>query len=450
MLVPFQNVFLVCFLNFLLLDGRKILKSKKIQKPQSGHKQTHCRPRIFLARTEPERLYCKYTTYQRKEGRKIHEGDKSMSKEPDTSASRSVEVSNDSKHPRQNDDGDDVVMTDAPSSQEEPGQGQQKYQPLSLSSSSSSNPPMVLSPALQFPINSRVIIHGLQNAKHFNQELAIVEDYLMDEGRYKLSLLSRAAKQRTRSKSLSVRPAQLRSVSSSAFISNISESRTGKILVSKIPFECHVTWDDDNEQMVVQVLYANFLGDTVKEEMQKLLNANYSCYHEDDEVFEILNSPIDYEEHGHADQYFQGDELLVLSYKPIIGDLYEAMLEYQLLRELDTDDSFSGQSNNVVHVGLHGAIPLCRLNFPYPFEGSFYFNDGQSESCRNQDTEHIGDNDMPHEATTAEAAVSGTTTTRPDNATSPSSKAVNDDATKAENGDGNVIDPSSKNRKGDQ
>jgi hypothetical protein len=83
-----------------------------------------------------------------------------------------------------------------------------------------------------------------------------------------------------------------------------------------------------------------------------------SC-HDDPNVFEILNAPIDFEEYLSEDQFLDGDEILILYPKPIIDDLYEAMLDYELLEELDL----------TANVGLHGSINLCRLRFPYKLPG---------------------------------------------------------------------------------
>jgi hypothetical protein len=215
-------------------------------------------------------------------------------------------------------------------------------------------PPMVLSPNLQFPVGSRVRIQGLQHQQKLNSHLAIVEEYLWEQGRYKILPLGRQAKLLTKSKFVSVKANHLQKlVDPSSFFARLTD-RTGATL--RAAFVCQVELDQQ-QKLCVKLLYDDsdslVLDPKTREELNRM-----SC-HDDPNVFEILNAPIDFEEYLSEDQFLDGDEILILYPKPIIDDLYEAMLDYELLEELDL----------TANVGLHGSINLCRLRFLYKLPG---------------------------------------------------------------------------------
>jgi hypothetical protein len=216
-------------------------------------------------------------------------------------------------------------------------------------------PPMVLSPHLQFPVGSRVRIQGLQHQQKLNSHLAIVEEYLWEQGRYKILPLGRQAKFLTKSKFLSVRANHLQKLADpSSFFARLTD-RTGTTL--RAAFVCQVELDQQ-QQLRVKLLYDDDADSFVMDPKTREELNRMSC-HDDPNVFEILNAPIDFEEYLSEDQFLDGDEILILYPKPIIDDLYEAMLDYQLLEELDL----------TANVGLHGSINLCRLRFPYKLPG---------------------------------------------------------------------------------
>lgn len=226
--------------------------------------------------------------------------------------------------------------------------------------SSASGPPFVSSPNLLFLLGSRVQIKGLVHQPKLNSHLAIVEEYLWDQGRYKIRPLGRSAKRLTKSKFLAVRGEHLHLVEPSSFFAKLT-SRAGIMLRGF--FYCNIVWDQE-QQLSIKITYQddfldepspNNKGNTIasREELNCM-----SCV-ENPNVFDILNTPIDYEEYLTEDQFLNGDEVLILYPKPVICDLYEAMLEYELLEELDM----------TAHVGLHGDINLCQLRFPYSLPG---------------------------------------------------------------------------------
>jgi hypothetical protein len=236
-------------------------------------------------------------------------------------------------------------------------------------------PPMVLAPELQFPMQSRVLFRGLEHQKLLNGHLAVVEHFLLDQGRYQVRPLSRQARLLTKSNSLAVQPSNLQRVSPSAFVAKLmsggSSSSSSKTPPphTRVPLECQVELDERQEQLVVKILIADFWG---KETQQKLCtelippsdpsNSTDKDEHEnenenDNHVLEIINTPIDYEEQlslTYNPVQLQGDEILIIP-KNIFAELYDAMLDYELLVELDT----------TIPTGLHGELPLCRLRFPY-------------------------------------------------------------------------------------
>ena len=252
--------------------------------------------------------------------------------------------------------------------------------------------PLVLNPKMQFPLHSRVLIQGLIREAKLNHHLAIVEEFLWENtGRYKCRLLGRKAKQLTRSKHLSIKGENLRLVEPSTFFVNltinddrrrrcsqhpqqhyqqqttfldpppISKNLPTTIATTKtkttdlrVPLHCWVGLDYE-DQLLVKLLYADFCDPQTKDD----LNTYLSLQHEESDVFDILNAPIDYEEYLTVDQYLEGDEILIMYPKPMFETLYQAMIDYELLEELDV----------TAHVGLHGDVSLCRLRFPYQLPG---------------------------------------------------------------------------------
>jgi hypothetical protein len=207
---------------------------------------------------------------------------------------------------------------------------------------------------LQFPIGSRVVIHNLSHQPALNQHLAVVEDYLQEVGRYKVRPIGRTAKLATKSKYVSIRAGNLQAAPSSAFLARIQQSYRGTQV--SVPLTCRVELNLDH-QLAVRLMYSDFLGiETVTSALKEIEGDQVHWSSEEGIVFGVVTSPI-HEEYI-REQPLEGDELLIMNEKPAIRDLYDAMVEYELLQELET----------TVDAGLHGTLPLCRLRFPYQVE----------------------------------------------------------------------------------
>ena len=224
--------------------------------------------------------------------------------------------------------------------------------------------PLVLAPACILPIGCRVMIHGLIRVSKLNGHLGIVEEYLVDQGRYKIRPLSRQAKLLTKSKHVSIRPQHLTKVDDSTFIATITEdTKTTNITSSqepekqRLPLQCDVTWSDDpdpqNQQLIVKLLYSSVWKDNRKILSSPSTTENSDC----DGIFlDAVNTRIDYDEHVAEDQWLDGHEILILTHKPLYLDLYDSLIEYEIIEELD---------NKEVFIGLNGTIPLCKLKIRY-------------------------------------------------------------------------------------
>jgi hypothetical protein len=206
---------------------------------------------------------------------------------------------------------------------------------------------------LQFPIGSRAVIHNLQHQPALNQHLAVVEEYLVEQERYKVRPIGRTAKLATKSKYVSIRAGNLQAAPCSAFLARIHQSYRGTRL--SIPLVCRVELGVD-QQLAVRLMYSDFLGvEAVTSVLKEIEGDQIQWSSEEAFVFGVVTSPIHEE---YIRKPLQGDELLIMNEKPAIRDLYDAMLEYELLQELET----------TVDAGFHGTLPLCRLRFPYQVE----------------------------------------------------------------------------------
>jgi hypothetical protein len=206
---------------------------------------------------------------------------------------------------------------------------------------------------LQFPIGLRVVIQNLHHQPALNQHLAVVEEYLQEIERYKVRPIGLAAKLAIKSKYVSIRAGNLQAAPSSAFLARIHHSYRGTRL--SVPLVCRV--ELNLGQLALRLMYSDFLGiETVTSALKEIEGEQVQWSSEEGIVFGVVTSPI-HEEYI-REQPLQGDELLIMSEKPAIRDLYDAMLEYELLQELET----------TVDAGLHGTLPLCRLRFPYQVE----------------------------------------------------------------------------------
>jgi hypothetical protein len=262
------------------------------------------------------------------------------------------------------------------------------------------NVPLVLAPSYQLRIGCRVVIHGLVHAASLNGHLGIVEGYLPDGCRYKIRPLARAAKKLTKSKYVSIQPPHLKMVPPSTFIATLSEdlnqnkkknSKNDKLPPPKkkrIPLECRATWSDDpnpqDQQLVVQLRYSDCYNKYIKngtkqqqqqQQQQPASSATTTMIDDDENIFlNAVNTRIDYDEHVSADQWLNGHEVLVLSHKVLYGELYDAMLDYEVLEELEDAH---------VHVGLNGEVPLSRLTFPY--DGCHDGDDDDYDVCHDDE-----------------------------------------------------------------
>lgn len=209
---------------------------------------------------------------------------------------------------------------------------------------------------LQFPIGSRVVIHNLRHQPALNQHLAVVEDYLQEIERYKLRPLGRTAKLATKSKYVSIRAGNLQAAPSSAFVARIHQSYRGTRV--SVPLVCQVELNHLDQQLAVRLMYSDFLGmEAVTSALKEIEGDQVQWSSEEGGiVFGVVTSPI-HEEYIRG-QTLEGDELLIMNEKPAIRDLYDAMVEYELLQELET----------TVDAGFHGPLTLCRLRFPYQVE----------------------------------------------------------------------------------
>jgi hypothetical protein len=272
--------------------------------------------------------------------------------------------------------------------------------------SSEQDPPLVLAPELQYPLQSRVVLCGLEHQQKLNGHLAVVEHFLWDQGRYQVRPLSRQARLLTTSQTLAVRPSNLRQVPPSAFVAKLTTVRGGSSSLSsaaktpqctRVPLECQVELDEQQEQLVVKLMISDFWGKETQQRLQTelmplsrrsatMMDDPDTADDDDDDdgddsdddydsyLLEIINTPIDYEEQltlTYNPVELEGDELLIIP-KNIFAELYDAMLDYELLSELDM----------TIPAGLHGELPLCRLRFPYQLGGF----DGDDEDEDDDDT----------------------------------------------------------------
>jgi hypothetical protein len=111
-------------------------------------------------------------------------------------------------------------------------------------------------------------------------------------------------------------------------------------------------------QLAVRLMHSDFLGiKTATSALKEMKGEQVQRSSEEGIVFGVVVTSPTYEEYI-REQPLQGDELLIVSEKPAIRDLCDAMLECELLQELET----------TVDAGLYGALPLCRLRFPHRVE----------------------------------------------------------------------------------
>jgi hypothetical protein len=263
--------------------------------------------------------------------------------------------------------------------------------------------PLVLAPSHQLPIGCRVVTHGLVHAKALNGHLGIVVGYLMDQCcRYQVRPLARAAKKLTKAKYVSIRPSNLKMVPPSTFVATLTVDRNKPSAAAstpkqqRIPLECRAMWSDDpnpqDQQLIVQIRYSDCWGtkqelqrqqppQPPQQQQQQQSNDNTDG---DDIFLDAVNTRIDYEEHVSADQWLDGHEILILSHKRLYGELYDAMLDYEVLEELEDAQ---------VHVGLNGEVPLCLLKFPYDgcSDDSQYYNANNNSNNENENDENGND-----------------------------------------------------------
>lgn len=260
------------------------------------------------------------------------------------------------------------------------------------------DPPMVLNPELQFPIQSRVIFRGLQHQRLLNGHLAVVEHFLLDQGRHQVRPLSRQARLLTKSNNLAVQPLNLQLVPSSAFVAQVvttmttvaDNGSTSTIQEEKrirVPLECQVELDEWQEQLVVKILISDFWGRETQQKLRAELltllssdmvgeDASNDDHYDNSNLLEIINTPIDYEEQislTFDSVHLEGDEILIIP-KNLFADLLDAMLDYELLVELET----------TIPAGLHGELPLYRLRFSYQV---VYTNNNDSSPPEEQEND---------------------------------------------------------------
>jgi hypothetical protein len=226
-----------------------------------------------------------------------------------------------------------------------------------------SHPPMGAVPSstsffsspFQFPIGGRVVIQDLARQTELNHHLGVVEEFLEQEVRFKIRPLGRRGRTATRAKFVSIRPVNLRLAPQSAFLARIKSYR-GKTVT--LPLTCRVELDNEN-RLAVRLMYSDFLGTarTAIQEIEGDEHQEYNTPAEETAFGVVTTSFVDEDLRG---QSLGGDEVLIMYDKPAIRDLYDAMVDYELVQELEM----------TVEAGLHGSVPLCRLCFPYQVEQS--------------------------------------------------------------------------------
>ena len=206
-----------------------------------------------------------------------------------------------------------------------------------------------------FPIGSRVVINNLQRQTILNGHLAIVEEYMEKEGRFKVRPLGRQGKLKTKSKFLSINGRNLRIVQPSSFVARI-RSYSGRML--QLPLVCRIELDHSSEdRLAVRLMYSDWGGiEKVTAAAKEIEGDNFVYSGHESSAFGVVTTP--FSEEDLRGQSLDGDEVLILYDKPAIRDLYDAMVDYELVQELEV----------MVDVGLLGSFPLCRLIFPYEVE----------------------------------------------------------------------------------
>jgi hypothetical protein len=235
-----------------------------------------------------------------------------------------------------------------------------EYHPMNAFPSSTSS--FFSSSPFQFPIGGRVVIQDLARQTELNHHLGVVEEYLEQEVRFKIRPLGRRGRRATRAKFVSIRPMNLRLAPPSAFVARIKSYRGTTVT---LPLTCRVELDNEN-RLAVRLMYSDFLG-TARSAIQEIEGdeqypeynntASSSSSAEETAFGVVTTSIVDEDLRG---QSLGGDEVLILYDKPAIRDLYDAMVDYELVQELEM----------TVEAGLHGSFPLCRLCFPYQVEQS--------------------------------------------------------------------------------
>jgi hypothetical protein len=231
---------------------------------------------------------------------------------------------------------------------------QEDISELAFTSFSTDGAPQSFSAAsFQFPIGSRVVIHGLQHNNALNEHLAVVEEFLTEQERFKVRPLGRQAKLLSNRKFVAIRAANLKRAPPSAFLARI-QSYKGTTL--KVPLVCRVELDTE-DQLAVRLLYDDFLGvEAVTNVVSEIEGDQQTWTGDGDVVFGVVTTPIHQEFLREIE--LKGNEVLILQEKPAIRDLYDAMVQYELLEEIET----------TVDAGLHGSVPLSRLRFPFQVE----------------------------------------------------------------------------------
>jgi hypothetical protein len=235
-----------------------------------------------------------------------------------------------------------------------------EYHPMNAAVTSSTSSFFSSSP-FQFPIGGRVVIQDLARQTELNHHLGVVEEYLEQEVRFKIRPLGRRGRRATRAKFVSIRPINLRVAPPSAFVARIKSYRGTTVT---LPLTCRVELDNEN-RLAVRLMYSDFLG-TARTAIQEIegdeqypeYNTVSSSSSVEETAFGVVTTSfVDEDLRG---QSLGGDEVLILYDKPAIRDLYDAMVDYELVQELEM----------TVEAGLHGSFPLCRLCFPYQVEQS--------------------------------------------------------------------------------
>ena len=128
----------------------------------------------------------------------------------------------------------------------------------------------------------------------------------------------------------------------------------------QLPLTCRIELDHSTQnRLAVRLMYSDFLGiDKVTYAAREIEGEEFVYLAHESPAFGIVTTP--FMEEDLRGQPVEGDEILILYDKPAIRDLYDAMVDYELVQELET----------VVDVGLLGSFPLCRLRFPYQVEQS--------------------------------------------------------------------------------